>query len=104
MATTLFVSQLFLLGLGSLSLNRCLLLVEKTNLLVLERGGGEQVRGCERIYSSRREREGESLLVASSCHLVVSSPQHSDVEDAQTHREAVAPLISILPPYPSPAC
>lgn len=36
-AATLFVSQLFLLGLGPLSLNRRLLLVEKTNLLVLGR-------------------------------------------------------------------
>lgn len=46
------------------------------------------------------EREKMDLPIASSCHLVVSSPQRSDVVDAQTHHEAFAPLTSTLPPYP----
>ena len=104
MATTLFVGQLFLLSLGPLSLDCCLLLVEKTDLLFLERektserAGGSNSDTKER--EKERERGGSNLPVASSCHLVVSSPQRFDVADAQTHRGAFALLTSTLPPYP----
>ena len=108
MAATCFVGQLFLLSLGPLSLDCCLLLVEKTDLLILGRektserveARGSNNNTKEEVESREEERGRNNLPVASSCHLVVSSPQRSDVADAQTHHGAFAPLTSTLPLYP----